>query len=284
MLSIQEFIQNYYKKNSEILERNYPGIKLQRLVDEFCLYYKLNSNEIYSQIYEEFFKLLETGRPLEYIQRNSYFYKANFYVDERVLIPRNETEILVEDAISYIKKNYNQGFHIAEVGTGSFVIGLTVAMEVEKPINLVGGDISSGALVVSQTNLFRHEYRIPSNSNLRLVNSDRLKNIDGHFDLIISNPPYIKRNEDLVGVHAQTFKYEPHQALFLDDDIFDKWFDDFFKDASNKLFKNHGAFMMEGHEDSLLQLQEIAMKYFKKVEIKRDYTGSLRFLYAYMKE
>jgi release factor glutamine methyltransferase len=280
MQTVKEFIKTYYSENKETLLSSYPGLRESRLLDEFCQFYELKETEFYFSEQGEFLELVSQAVPLEYIQRNAYFYKSNFFVDERVLIPRSETEILVEDSISYIGKNYKPGFRIAEVGTGSFAIGLTILIEVEKPLILIGGDLSSDALEVSSLNCFKLKSRINPESHIELVRSDRLDEFSGSFDFIVSNPPYIKSKEDISGVHFQADKYEPHMALYLEDEIFENWFEDFFKSASEKL-STSGAFFMEGHEDSLLHLKKIALKYFSKVEVKKDYTQRDRFLYGF---
>jgi release factor glutamine methyltransferase len=153
-------------------------------------------------------------------------------------------------------------------------------MEVPKPLKIWAGDIEQNALTVSKNNYFKLRARINSKTEVELVLSDRLQGTDCKYDFIVSNPPYIKFRADRPGVHEQADKFEPHTALFLDDQIFNEWFEELFKDTSAKLNVN-GAFFMEGHEDSLLQLEQIAMKYFSKTEIKKDYTGRVRFLYAY---
>jgi len=280
MLSIKEYIHGYFSERQDQLEVHYPGIKVDRILSEFCEFYKLKDSEVYIDVKREFFELLNQGFPLEYIQKNAYFYRSNFFVDQSVLIPRYETEILVEDSIQYIDKHYKEGFKVAEVGTGSFCIGLSIAIDIERPIYIWGGDIDQSALEVSQINLFRLKSKINRKTQIDLVCSDRLDKAVEEFDFIVSNPPYIKIVLDRDGVHEQTNKYEPHIALYLEDDIFIKWFEDFFLEVSGKL-KPDGAFFMEGHEDSLEKLKTIAGKYFKKAELKNDYTNRKRFLYAY---
>jgi release factor glutamine methyltransferase len=93
----------------------------------------------------------------------------------------------------------------------------------------------------------------PKNSSLNFYQGDRLLPLEakwqGKIDLIISNPPYIKSKQDREFVHPSVLKYEPHQALFLEDEAYFQWFMDFFEQA--KLFlkkKQEGLFLMEGHE------------------------------------
>ena len=208
-----------------------------------------------------------------------YFYENEFYIDSRVLIPRSETEILVEDALTFLKNHSKKDLKVAEVGVGSFAIGLSLLAATKKNINLWGGDISEDALEVAKINLFKLDLKFDKKHTTTLELSDRLKNAPDQLDLIISNPPYIKRSQTL-GVHHQVLTYEPDIALFLENDDFNRWFYDFFKQAYTKL-SSGGAFMMEGHEDTLLDLEEMALKFFTKCEIKMDYTKRRRFLYCY---
>lgn len=280
MEEIKNFVQIYFEQNEKELTQSYPGLKASRLLDEFCQFYKCLADEVYLGQGREFFKSLEQAIPLEYIQSNAYFFKSNFYVDERVLIPRSETEILVEDSLNYINKITHKKPRVAEVGVGSFIIGLTIAMESLNPVDIIGGDISLEAIEVAKINQFKLRSRISPLSSVELIESDKLASFEGKFDLIVSNPPYIKQEADKKGVHFQANKFEPHLALYLKDDEFDEWFESFFKDASSKICKD-GLFLMEGHEDSLLHLKEIALKYFEKVEIKKDYTQRNRFLHGF---
>jgi release factor glutamine methyltransferase len=201
-------------------------------------------------------------------------------VDEKVLIPRSETEILVEDSVKFINKNYDESFKIAEIGVGSLCIGLSILGEVNKKLSFWGGDISEEALEVAHINLFRSSSRIHNDTSIDLELKDRLKGIDTKFNLIVSNPPYIKEIADFKNVHSQANEFEPHLALYLKDKDYDEWFEDFFKQC-NFCLADNGAFYMEGHEDSLNDLKTMANKYFNKVEIKKDYTGRDRFLHAY---
>lgn len=112
--------------------------------------------------------------------------------------------------------------------------------------------------------------------------ADRFSGIDEKFDLIISNPPYIKKRADKDGVHFQADQFEPHIALYLNDEVYDAWFDDFFREVSHNL-NGDGFFMMEGHEDHLEDLANLSQKYFTDYKIINDLTGNARFLKLYWK-
>ena len=100
------------------------------------------------------------------------------------------------------------------------------------------------------------------------------------FDLIVSNPPYIKAKADRLKVHSQVEKFEPHLALFLKDEEYDSWFKEFFNEVFDKL-KPGGIFWMEGHEDHLQELAKMAQDTgFVDVKIDQDLTNRDRFLRA----
>jgi len=279
MLSVKRFIHDYFQNHKEKLALNYPGLKVHRLVDEFITFHSINEDDIYTGQGEDFLTQISNAIPLEYIQNKAYFYRSSFFVDNRVLIPRSESEILVENALKFIHESSLEHLNIAEIGIGSFALGLSILIDTKKSINFWGGDISDDALDVAKINLFRHEKQIAMNKKIQLEKCDRLIGMTQKFDLILTNPPYIKEQNDLAGVHHQTISFEPHLALFLPDDLYDSWFDLLFKDSATNLNDN-GLFVMEGHEDHLRELAQRAEKYFKNVEIIKDYTGRDRFLHG----
>ena len=135
-------------------------------------------------------KALEENTPLQYVLGNVNFYGNKFYVDERVLIPRFETEELVENTIKYINRFFTEPVDIIDLGCGSGVIGLTLEKKVStKTVDLV--DISSSALEVARKNCGN------LNSNANIIQSDMFSAVNKKYDVIISNPPYIKTSEEI---------------------------------------------------------------------------------------
>ena len=135
-----------------------------------------------------------------------------------------------------------------EVGVGSGCVGLTILSEVkDKTIEFVGTDISSTAIDVANKNRQKLEFKISKNAKIKFLLSDRLDEVlDKRFDFIVSNPPYIKSKQDKILVHNQVLKYEPEVALFLDDEIYDSWFEQLF-DQVKTCLSDDGLFLMEGH-------------------------------------
>jgi release factor glutamine methyltransferase len=141
------------------------------------------------------------GEPLQYIRGRTEFYSREFLVDSRVLIPRPETEILVETALA----NLPRSARVIDVGTGSGCIAITI--ERERPdLHVFAIDLSPEALAVADINRRRH------GSKVRLAASDVLDAVRGEFDLVVSNPPYIALPE-VPALEPHVRDYEPHIAL-----------------------------------------------------------------------
>lgn len=286
-----DLIEKFFINNQSEILKNYPGLKLSFLKESYESFLK---NKIDKP--DVFFKSIQKGIPLQYIIKKSFFYNTELYVDQRVLIPRFETELLVELMAKYYGKYfcYKKSFSVIDIGTGSGAIPIAflkeVANSVSKPTNVYFSDISQEALEVAQinyNNLLENDQYINMLINkkqliVKFLQMDRLTNVfqKQKFDLIVSNPPYIKEKNDLSGVHQQVQLFEPKLALYLKDDIYEEWFATFFKEVYHCL-DDHGFFIMEGHENNLAKLLFIAKEEkFLEVEIKNDLNNLPRFLIA----
>lgn len=140
------------------------------------------------------------GEPLQYIRGRAEFYGREFLVDDRVLIPRPETELLVEQAIRRLPRNAR----VLDVGTGSGCIAVT--LQLERPdLRVVSVDISPAALALARRNL--------QGARVRLAASDALEAVRANaFDAIVSNPPYIPAG-DVPSLQVEVRAHEPHTAL-----------------------------------------------------------------------
>lgn len=162
-----------------------------------------------------------------------------------------------------------------DIGTGSGVILLSLlrAGISEKGM---GSDISSEALEITAINV----QRLRLKNRVSLVKSDRLINISESFDLIVSNPPYIKKTSHRSMVQSSVDIHEPHLALYLDDSQYEAWFMELFQGVRNQLAPG-GDFWMEGHEKELAHQAEILKALgFYSVKVIQDYSGLDRFLSA----
>lgn len=150
---------------------------------------------------------LDSGEPVQYIVGNVDFYGYNFLVNKNVLIPRFETEQLVEKTINYINKIFNKKVDIADIGTGSGCIAITLKKELN--CNVTAVDISNNALSVARSNANKNDCLI------EFLEGDMLKPLHKKYDCLISNPPYIRYDEEIMDIVKNN---EPHIALYADND------------------------------------------------------------------
>jgi len=200
-----------------------------------------------------------TGYPLQYIVGNVEFYGRQFIVQEGVLIPRWETEGLVELAIEYIK-NYNIK-KVAEIGLGSGVISVTLAIETGAFV--LGTDISPKALEVSYENAKRHgvEHLV----SFRLGNYlEPFEDILDNIEMVISNPPYVKQGFCV----QRELLYEPPESLFAGEDGLI-----FYREFFNRYNIKGKIVIMEIGEDQGESLHKITGG-----EIVKDIAGKDRYL------
>ena len=214
-------------KSIQYLEKN--DIEESKLIAEIVFSHILNidrmmlftkyRDEIENEKIEKIrYFIQKIGRekfPVQYLLNEQEFYKRKFYVDKGVLIPRQDTEILVEKMIDILKTKISKNqVHpkILDIGVGSGIIGITAALEVESSY-VLGVDISEKALETAQKNK-----EILKVSNIKFLKSDLFENVEfKQFDMIVSNPPYISLNE--VGIMSDdTLLHEPSEALFAEND------------------------------------------------------------------
>lgn len=149
-----------------------------------------------------------TREPLQYITGETEFFGRTFKVDQRVLIPRPETELLVEQALAYLREHQVQRPEVLDIGTGSGILAVTLACEIDDA-EVTATDISSDALAVAKVNTERHGVA----DRIRFLNCSLADEASGHFNVIVSNPPYV-RSPFLDGSEVQPeLSFEPRLAL-----------------------------------------------------------------------
>ena len=223
------------------------------------------------KLYKEEIKALEEGKPLQYVIGNVNFYGITFFINESVLIPRFETEELVEQTINYAKKFFTNPVDIIDLGCGSGVIGLTLEKKLStNSVNLV--DISERALAVAKKNSQN------LNSKANLIFSDMFQNIVKKYDIIISNPPYIKTTEEIEDIVKNN---EPHLALYGGPDGLDcyrKILKDIANHMKTKCLICFEIGMTQGK--SIVKLVNETLPN-AKTEIKKDLSGKDRLLFIF---
>lgn len=216
-------------------------------------------------------KLLKKGVSPQYIVGNVNFYGNIINVDKRVLIPRFETELLVEKTIMYIRRLFKERVSILDMGTGSGCIAISLKKNVL--CDVVGSDISKDALDVASCNI------VNNNVNVKLVNSDIFDNIFDKFDVIICNPPYISYTEDVWDIVKNN---EPHIALYAKDNGL-YFYDEILKSCKNYLNKK----FLIAFEIGYLQgssIQDFVFKYLGNdinVSIEKDYSDKDRYIFIW---
>jgi len=210
--------------------------------------------------------------PIQYILNKCEFMSLDFYVDENILIPRPDTEILVEEAISVIKNNNCS--NILEVGTGSGCIAISIAHYCNN-VNVHAVDISENALSVAKRNALSNCVNV--NFNLGDIFSSS-QALHGELDLIISNPPYIKR-DSIKHLPDNVKNYEPLLALDGGTDGLD-----FYKRIAKEsipFFKNRGFLLFEiGYEQSEDVSTILESNGYKNIETKKDLANLNRIVYG----
>lgn len=155
---------------------------------------------------------LRKGRPIQYIIGNVNFCGNIFDINENVLIPRFETEQLVVNTVEKIKELWpNESVDLIDLGTGSGAIGISIKKRLPN-VNVTLLDISTDALEVAKHNATKLEV------NVKYIINDMLENLANKYDVIVSNPPYIKTNEEIEDIVKNN---EPHLALYAGDDGLD---------------------------------------------------------------
>lgn len=214
-------------------------------------------------------ELLKKGISPQYIVGNVCFYGNVIDVNSNVLIPRFETELLVDKTIKYVKSMFkDKNISILDIGTGSGCIAITLKKELD--CKLVGVDISKEALEVARRNV------VNNNVDIDFIYSDVFSNVNNKFDVIISNPPYIRYDEEIEAIVRNN---EPHLALYASDNGL-YFYDKILKECSNYLNERFLICFEIGYEQGE-DVKNLAYKYLDNisVSIEKDYSNKDRFVF-----
>lgn len=234
-----------------------------------------NSDEIKEKNvykYNECIDRLINNVPLQYITNHQEFMKLNFYVDENVLIPRADTEILVEEVISNCKQNVEKNYKILDLCAGSGAIGISISKYITNSYVLCT-DISDKAIEVARKNAELNKI-----DNIKFMQSDMFKNVEGKFDIIVSNPPYIKK--DIISSLDKEVQNEPIIALDGGDDGLN-FYRIIVDEAYNYLNENGKLFLEIGYDqkNEVIEIINQNGKY-KDIYSKKDLYGNDRIIVA----
>ena len=231
------------KLDSEIL--------LSKIIKKNRKYLILNSNEELKKenikSFDYLVKRRKKGEPIAYLINKKEFWKQNFYINQNVLIPRPDTETLVEETLKLF--NVNSKLNMLDIGTGSGCILLSILKE-RRNFFGTGIDISKKAINVARFNAKMHQL----SNRVKFYNSDVDKFLIGKYDLVVSNPPYIKR-QDLKYLEVDVKGFEPKLALDGGKDGFSKITKVISKTST--LLKRNGRFILEvgfGQKNRILSI------------------------------
>lgn len=244
---------------------------LGKVLGKDKLYLITNKEEEVSKIKErEFYKLINQRKdkmPIKYILKSAEFMGLEFQVEEGVLIPRGDTEILVEETLKFIKNE--RRYDICDLCCGSGAIGISIAYLKENTnVDLI--DYYEIPEKVTKKNIRKHNL----DSRTNFIKSDLLKepiSMNKKYDILVSNPPYIK-DEVIETLMDDVKKYEPHTALSGGEDglyFYKKIIDD-----SNKILKDNGVLAFEiGHDQGKEVSDLMVEKGYKNIRVIKDLAG-----------
>ena len=276
-------------------EKNIDDCNLKaRILLSFLLgkpkeYLIINDNkelEVEKQV--EYYSLLDrliSGEPLQYITNNQEFMGLDFFVNEKVLIPQPDTEILVEAVMKYLNNNCGKEIcelfenypqeklnnpKVLDLCTGSGAIAISVAKKIQSDnIEVFASDISKDVLEVAKINCEKNDVKV------NFIQSDLFENINEKFDIIVSNPPYIET--DVIPELSKDVQNEPHLALDGGEDGLD-FYRKIAKETGKYLNKNGMLFLEIGYnqKDSVQEILE--NNNFKNIICLQDFSGNDRVI------
>ncbi len=277
-------IRQLLQQGIEILKENnienpimHARILLEAVLKVDREYIVVNDKEEVDKIkefnYLDNIRKLAGGYPIQYITNHQEFMKLDFYVDNYVLIPRADTEILVEEAIDFIRNKKSKKIKILDICTGSGAIAVSVAKNIENAY-VYATDLSDKALEIAQKNAWKNGVL----NKCEFIKSDMFENITGKFDVIISNPPYIKKS--ILKELDLKVQQEPMMALDGGEDGLN--FYRILSENAYKFLKEDGALLLEigyDQKEEVINLLKKSCKY-KKVYSKKDLSGNDRVVCA----
>ncbi|MEO8235126.1 MAG: peptide chain release factor N(5)-glutamine methyltransferase [Flavobacterium sp.] len=215
---------------------------------------------------------LKEQKPIQYILGETEFFGLPFYVNEYTLIPRPETEELVEWIIKDLKIKRFKDLKILDIGTGSGCIAISLAKNLPNA-QVFAIDISEKALATAKKNAELNNVKVTFIEK----NILETENLLDSFDIIVSNPPYV-RNLEKQEIHKNVLEYEPHLALFVEDNDALIFYQKITELATKNLSEN-GQLYFEINQYLGREMVELLEKYnFKNIKLKKDIYGNDRMI------
>ncbi len=233
--------------------------------------YAHGDQEIEDEKMQDFLQLIEKRAvhiPLQHLTGEQNFMGLDFLVNEHVLIPRQDTEILVEE----IMRDLHDGIRILDMCTGSGCILLSL-LHYSNDCSGVGVDVSEDALAVARQNADRL-----AEKQAVFIQSDLFEKVEGSFDLIVSNPPYI-RSQEIAGLMPEVREHEPHLALDGKDDGL-HFYREIIKGTMLHLKRGGQLFFEIGYDQGEAVQALLAVNGYTEIAVVKDYAGLDRVVYG----
>ena len=259
------------RMNAELLLANI--LECQRL----DLYLRFNQplNKIETNTYRDYITRRGNFEPYQYIVGDVEFYGLKFFVDKSVLIPRQETEILIETILEKYPKD--DELKILDIGTGSGNIPISLAMNLPES-KVISIDVSQDAIKIAEQNRELHDLKSRVGFIKSDILTDNLEKYNNTFDIIVSNPPYVK-NEEFETLQKEITEFEPEIAVTDFDDGLK-----FYKEISIKskaLLKENGMLFFEVGKEQVEDVKEIMRENgFQNIEIQKDLSEIERVVFG----
>lgn len=268
-------ISNLIYFGNNLLEKNNQEISINKLLLEYI--FKKDYEYILKKIdnkvglfklikYKYYLnKIIKKNYPIQYITNNQYFYNSNIYVNKNVLIPRFDTELLVEELINIVDKNKLSNIKILDLCTGSSAISVAVKKKLKDKVLITASDISKKVLKVAKKNIIKNKL------DIKLIKSNLFEQINEKYDFIVSNPPYLNKGQYI----SNNVIYEPELALYSNN----FGFETIEKIIINSLdYINKNGYLLIEHDPSQVELiNNLCQKLNLTTINKKDYKNNYRY-------
>ena len=266
-----KILQKRSKFNAELDSELILSNILKTTREKLIIYPKRNINKILENKFKSDIKERKFKKPIAYILGYKEFWKQKFITNPNVLIPRPDTELIIEKVLKYFKKNDNK--NVLDIGTGSGCIIISILLE-RKKFRGIGIDTSKQAINIAKINAKMQQF----GNRIRFVNTDIDNFFSNKYDLIVSNPPYIKKFK-LRSLIEDVKNFEPKLALDGGPDGFSIILKVIAK--SSKLLKKNGMLILEIDSTQVIKTKEMLKKYkFYTKDVFKDLSDNNRCVTA----
>ena len=266
-----KILQKSLKFNAELDSELILSNILKTTREKLIIHPKKNINKILENKFKSDIKERKLKKPIAYILGYKEFWKQKFVTDPNVLIPRPDTELIIEKVLKNFKKNENK--NVLDIGTGSGCIILSILLE-RKKFKGIGIDTSKQAINIAKINAKMQQF----GNRIKFINTDIDNFFSYKYDLIVSNPPYIKKSK-LSSLIEDVKNFEPKLALDGGPDGFSTILKVIAK--SSKLLKKNGMLFLEIDSTQVIKTKEMLKKYkFYTKDVCKDLSGNNRCITA----